>query len=72
MSLLEDLQTTLAEMDIPVETGIFSDKAPEQYLVIIPLADTFDLMRTTHPASMCRKRGCPCLQPAVIRLPRTS
>ena len=34
MSLLEDLQTTLAELDIPVETGIFSDKAPEQYLVI--------------------------------------
>ncbi len=43
MSLLEDLQTTLSELDIPVETGIFSDKAPEQYLVIIPLSDTFDL-----------------------------
>jgi len=80
MSLLEDLQTTLAEMGIPVETGIFSDKAPEQYLVIIPLADTFDLHADNAPgvdvqeapASMCRKRGCLCLQPAVIRLPRTS
>lgn len=49
MSLLEDLQTTLAEMDIPVETGIFSDKAPEQYLVIIPLADTFDLHADNAP-----------------------
>ena len=49
MSLLEDLQTTLVEMDIPVETGIFSDKAPEQYLVIIPLADTFDLHADNTP-----------------------
>ena len=47
--ILEDLQTTLAEMDIPVETGIFSDKAPEQYLVIIPLADTFDLHADNAP-----------------------
>lgn len=49
MSLLEDLQTTLAELDIPVETGIFSDKAPEQYLVIIPLSDTFDLHADNAP-----------------------
>lgn len=49
MSLLEDLQTTLSELDIPVETGIFSDKAPEQYLVIIPLSDTFDLHADNGP-----------------------
>ena len=49
MSLLEDLQTTLAELGIPVETGIFSDKAPEQYLVIIPLSDTFDLHADNAP-----------------------
>ena len=49
MSLLEDLQTTLVELDIPVETGIFSDKAPEQYLVIIPLSDTFDLHADNAP-----------------------
>ena len=49
MSLLEDLQTTLSELDIPVETGIFSDKAPEQYLVIIPLSDTFDLHADNAP-----------------------
>ena len=49
MSLLEDLQTTLAELDIPVETGIFSDKVPEQYLVIIPLSDTFDLHADNAP-----------------------
>ena len=49
MSLLEDLQTTLSELDIPVETGIFSDKAPEQYLVIIPLSDTFGLHADNAP-----------------------
>ena len=49
MSLLEDLQTTLAKLDIPVETGIFSDKAPEQYLVIIPLSDTFGLHADNAP-----------------------
>ena len=72
MSLLEDLQTTLAEMDIPVETGIFSDKAPEQYLVIIPLADTFDLHADNAPGVDVQEARRPCLQQAVIRLPKTS
>ena len=27
----------------PVETGVFSDAAPDTYLVLTPLSDTFDL-----------------------------
>ena len=69
MSLLEDLQTTLSELDIPVETGIFSDKARNSISLsfLFPIPLTF--MRITHPASMCRKRGCP-FTTAVIQLPR--
>ena len=28
---------------MPVETGIFSDAAPDTYLVLTPLSDSFDL-----------------------------
>ncbi|MBF4482275.1 MAG: hypothetical protein IS489_02960 [Dehalococcoides mccartyi] len=34
---------------IPVETGIFSDTAPDRYLVITPLADTFELYTDDKP-----------------------
>ena len=43
MSLLKDLNLILAPFDIPVETGVFSDTPPEEYLVIIPMSDRLDL-----------------------------
>ncbi len=43
MGILEELTAVCAELDIPVETGIFSDEAPDAYIVITPLLDTFDL-----------------------------
>lgn len=49
MSILEDLTSLLARKGIPVETGIFSDEAPEAYIVIVPLADTFDLHADNAP-----------------------
>lgn len=49
MSILEDLQGTLSELDIPVETGVFSDEAPDRYIVVVPLADTFDLHADNAP-----------------------
>ena len=49
MSILQDLNVTLAELGIPVETGVFSDKAPEQYIVIVPLTDTFELHADNAP-----------------------
>ena len=42
MNLLSESNTLLADCGIPVETGIFSDKAPDVYLVITPLTETFE------------------------------
>ena len=49
MSLLEDIQEVLSELNIPIETGVFSDEAPDQYIVVVPLADTFDLHADNSP-----------------------
>ena len=49
MSLLSELNTLLSDCGIPVETGIFSDKAPDAYLVITPLSDSFELHADNVP-----------------------
>ena len=49
MSVLADIQTALADLNIPVETGAFTDKAPAKYIVVIPVADTFDLHADNAP-----------------------
>jgi len=43
MSLLQDLNLVLGFIDIPVETGVFSDVPPDEYLVITPMSDRLDL-----------------------------
>lgn len=50
MSLLTDLQTIFEPLDIPIETGVFTDKAPNQYVVIVPLSDIFDLHADNTPS----------------------
>lgn len=42
MSILEELNTLSTEIGIPVETGVFSGVPPDEYLVLMPLSDTFD------------------------------
>ncbi len=49
MNLLSELNTLLADCSIPVETGVFSDKAPDAYLVITPLTETFELHADNAP-----------------------
>ena len=49
MSILADLQITLATLGIPIETGVFTDKAPDQYMVVVPLSDTFALHADNAP-----------------------
>ena len=49
MSLLSDLTTLVETLDIPVETGVFSDTAPDRYLVLVPLSDTFDIHADNSP-----------------------
>lgn len=48
-SILRDLKETLAQIDIPIETGIFSEEAPDEYLVITPMNDLFDFYADNLP-----------------------
>ena len=48
MSLLQELNTLLSPI-APVETGVFSESAPNRYVVITPLADTFALYTDDCP-----------------------
>ena len=50
MSILEDLTALLPMLDVPMETGVFSNMAPDQYLVIVPLSDSFDLHADNQPS----------------------
>ena len=49
MSILSDLQTALTSLNIPIETGIFTGEAPAQYIVVVPMSDTFDLHADNQP-----------------------
>lgn len=48
MSLLSELNALLKPI-VPLETGVFSDTPPNRYLVITPLADTFELYADNIP-----------------------
>lgn len=49
MSILEDLTTLLNGIPIPVETGVFSETAPDVYTVLTPIADTFGYHADNRP-----------------------
>ena len=49
MSLLSELKTVADACSIPVETGVFSGVPPDLYLVITPMADTFELHADNFP-----------------------
>lgn len=76
MSILEDLTSILATKGIPVETGIFSDEAPDTYIVITPLSDTFDLHADNAPSvdiqearlSLYTKGSYTALKNRIVRL----
>ena len=48
-SILKDISETLEPLGLQIETGIFSDKAPDEYLVIIPMNDIFDYYADNLP-----------------------
>ena len=50
MSLLSELNAIAESCGVPVETGIFSDVAPDTYLVLTPLSDGFDLHADNQPS----------------------
>ena len=49
MSVLSDINTALEPLGIPLETGVFKDDAPEKYIVIVPMADSFALHSDNAP-----------------------
>lgn len=49
MSFLEELDGLVTGLGLPVETGVFSKKAPDEYMVITPLADTFGFHADNRP-----------------------
>ena len=48
MSVLAELNTILSPV-LPVETGIFSDIAPDEYIVLTPMTDDFALFADNKP-----------------------
>lgn len=49
MSLLSDLNEILKDIGITVETGIFTNRAPDEYAVLIPDIDSFEVFADGQP-----------------------
>lgn len=49
MSLLAELNILSDAIGIPVETGVFTGPAPDEYLILTPLADSFALHADNRP-----------------------
>lgn len=49
MTILEELNDLLSNLGIPVETGEFSNSAPDTYSVLTPLTDRFEIFGDNLP-----------------------
>lgn len=49
MNILQELNALMDGISIQVETGVFSDTAPDEYAVITPLTDEFPLFGDNYP-----------------------
>lgn len=49
MSILRELNTILETLGMAVETGVFKGKAPDEYAVITPMTDTFEVFADNRP-----------------------
>jgi hypothetical protein len=49
VNITQELDTLITGLGLPVETGVFSGKAPEQYVIVTPLGDTFALYADNRP-----------------------
>jgi hypothetical protein len=49
VNILEELNDLITGLGVNVETGIFTDIAPLEYVVITPLSDTFQLFAADRP-----------------------
>ena len=49
MNILSEVKTLLETLNIPIETGVFTGEAPNEYIVLVPLADSFPLNADDEP-----------------------
>ena len=49
MNILAELTETLMELDVPFETGHYSGTVPDEYVVIVPIADQLALFADNRP-----------------------
>lgn len=49
MNILAETKNVLSSLDIPIETGVFKNKAPVEYIVLTPLSDTYPLSADNFP-----------------------
>ena len=49
MSMLEELIMIVESAGLPVETGVFSTVAPDEYVVITPISEHFELYSDNAP-----------------------
>lgn len=49
MSILKELNTIIETTGIPVETGVFKGKSPNEYVVLTPLTESFSLYGDNKP-----------------------
>ena len=49
MTVLSELNTLLSDMSIQTETAKLSDKALDEYVVLVPISDNFSLFCDDNP-----------------------
>ena len=49
MNITQQLDALITGLGLPVETGKFSGKAPEEYVIVTPLGDAFALHCDNRP-----------------------
>ena len=47
--ILTELNSLLSAVGVPVETGVFKGKAPDEYVVVVQLSDTYGLYADDCP-----------------------
>ena len=49
MNILSEVKEILSPLNIPIETGVFKDEAPDEYIVLTPLSDSYPLSADDVP-----------------------
>ena len=49
MSLLAELKTITTALNIPAQTSVFDDPAPDKYIVLTPINDDYHLFADNKP-----------------------